>query len=281
VEMKKNNILWSEYSWNVFTGCTHCSPGCDHCFAERMSKRLQKIPLTAEKYRNGFEFTYHPMESFNPYHWKKPCKIFVNSMSDTFHEKSDVRSIRNIFKTMNECPQHTFQLLTKRPQNIPNDLYWTDNIHLGVTVCVKSELTKIDHIRNFPVKKFISFEPLLENVGVLDLKGINLVIVGGESGPGARPMHPDWVRSIRGQCKEAGIPFMFKQWGEWCPNNQFDVSNVKNGSLTPNKVLHANNNGTFSKIGIGEDPSNILMYRVGKKIAGRTLDGVTHGGGIK
>jgi len=199
------------------------------------------------------EKTWSPsMELFNPYHWKKPCKIFVNSMSDTFHEKADIGAIKNIFKVAEECPQHTFQLLTKRPQNIPDGLNWTDNIQLGVTVCGPDEIYKIESILMVPAAfHFISIEPMLGPIKTDLIAMLNLVIVGGESGPGARPMYPEWVRSIRDQCKEAGVPFLFKQWGDYDNRCQFDAISL----------IRAGRNSNEKK-------------------GGRILDGVTHDGEI-
>jgi protein gp37 len=182
-----------------------------------MVKRLQKMkkrPYTAHKYRNGFEFTVHPEEFETPIKWKKPSLIFVNSMSDTFHENAPIKFIKTIFEIMRRCPQHTFQILTKRP-GIASSIITThtpDNAWIGTTVCNKSELWKINELTHIdtPVR-FVSFEPLLEDVGTIDLAGIDWVIVGCESGPGARFMNTDWVRSIRDQCIASDVPFMFKQ----------------------------------------------------------------------
>lgn len=211
----KSAIEWTESTWNPVTGCTKISTGCKHCYAERMAKRLQA--MGQPNYVNGFEVTCHPEALKMPYKWKKPQMIFVNSMSDLFHNDIPTRFVEEVFFTMNETPWHTYQVLTKRAGRlkvISKRLNWTPNIWMGVTVENADHVKRIDHLREVPASvRFLSLEPLLAPLPDLNLDGINWVIVGGESGPGARPMDPAWVTDLRDQCLEADVPFFFKQWG--------------------------------------------------------------------
>ncbi|MCH9031539.1 MAG: phage Gp37/Gp68 family protein [candidate division Zixibacteria bacterium] len=210
-----SRIEWTETTWNPVTGCNHMSPGCLNCYAERMSKRLQA--MGSPSYVNGFEPTMHERLLELPYSWKKPRKVFVNSMSDLFHNKVTTEFIEKVFETMNNASAHQFQILTKRPARViklNSKLRWADNIWMGVSVELAELKFRIDRLRETAAHiKFLSLEPLLGSLGKLNLKGIDWVIVGGESGPGARPMDPKWVIEIRDQCIKARVAFFFKQWG--------------------------------------------------------------------
>ncbi len=208
-------IEWTESTWNPVTGCTKISAGCANCYAERMARRLQA--MGQPNYARGFAVTTHPKILELPLRWKKPQSIFVNSMSDLFHEDIPVAFLRRVFRVMNEAYWHRFQVLTKRAERlaaIASTLQWSRNIWMGVTVEDRRCVSRIDCLRRVPAAvKFLSLEPLLGPLPALDLTGIDWVILGGESGPGARPMEPHWVTDIRDQCQAADIPFFFKQWG--------------------------------------------------------------------
>ncbi len=211
----KTKIEWTTDTWNPVTGCTKVSTGCKNCYAERMAKRLQS--MGNPRYVNGFNIKLHYDLIDAPMKWKKPRKIFVNSMSDMFHEQIPDEFIIDVFKTMNTTPRHTYQILTKRPARIDklNDkLTWTDNIWIGTSIENELQKQRINHIRDIPAKiKFISAEPLLECLGDINLQGIDWVIVGGESGPKSRPIEEAWVLNILRQCEDNGVAFFFKQWG--------------------------------------------------------------------
>ncbi len=213
--MKNTRIEWTETTWNPTTGCSKISEGCSNCYAERMAFRLNA--MGSEKYRNNFRLTLHPELIDEPKGWKTPRTIFVNSMSDLFHELIPFEFIQKVFQTMNECPQHTFQVLTKRAQKLfeyDDRLHWTKNIWMGVTVESKLHVNRIEALRHSgAMVKFLSIEPLLSEIKNLNLSGIDWVIVGGESGPGARPMKENWVLDIKQMCNEQNVPFFFKQWG--------------------------------------------------------------------
>lgn len=208
-------IEWTEMTWNPVTGCRKVSQGCKHCYAERMAKRLHA--MGTDRYRNGFAPTLHEDLIDLPRRWKKPRVIFVNSMSDLFQEEVPDDFIRRVFDTMRECPQHTFQILTKRGARLRElgpSLKWPKNVWMGVSVENDQVIDRIRDLASVPAKvRFLSCEPLLGPLTRLPLKNIHWVIVGGESGPGARPMNSDWVESIHGQCTKAGTAFFFKQWG--------------------------------------------------------------------
>ena len=213
--MKPSRIEWTESSWNPVTGCTKISAGCAHCYAERMARRLHA--MGQPNYRSGFEVTCHPDALELPLKWKKSQMIFVNSMSDLFHRAVPARFIEEIFFTMNQARWHTFQILTKRADRLLQlapRLKWTPNVWMGVTVENDKHVDRIDRLREVPAAvRFLSLEPLLGPLPKLDLTRIDWVIVGGESGPGARPMDPEWVLDLRDQCLNAGVAFFFKQWG--------------------------------------------------------------------
>jgi protein gp37 len=208
-------IEWTESTWNPMTGCTKVSLGCKNCYAERMAKRLQA--MGQPNYKNGFRLTLHPHMLNLPLTWKKPQMIFVNSMSDIFHEDAAEDFIRKIFSVMAKAHWHIFQVLTKRSDRLlefADDLKWESNVWMGVTVESVENVNRINHLRQSPAKvKFLSLEPLLGPLPELNLDGINWVIVGGESGPKARIMRKEWVSDIKDQCERANIPFFFKQWG--------------------------------------------------------------------
>ena len=211
----KSKIEWTENTWNPITGCTKISEGCENCYAFRMASRLQKMGNA--KYMNGFALTLHEECLNEPYTWKKPSRIFVNSMSDLFHVDVPLSYIIKVFDVMNANPKHIFQVLTKRADrlaDVASHLRWTENIWLGVTVENEKTKSRIEHLRNIPAKiKFISFEPLLSDVGKLNFCGIDWAIIGGESGWGARPIQEDWVLNIKNQCEQQEVIFYFKQWG--------------------------------------------------------------------
>ena len=210
-----SRIEWTNATWNPVTGCTKISHGCKNCYAERMARRLYF--MGQDRYRNGFRITLHMDLIEQPLHWKKPKYIFVNSMSDLFHEDVPAEFIERIFKIMIRAEWHIFQILTKRSERlrkIADNLPWAQNIWVGVTVESQDYIYRIDHLRNIPAsRKFISIEPMLSPISQLPLRDIAWVIVGGESGPGARPLKPEWVRTIRDQCLDRGVSFFFKQWG--------------------------------------------------------------------
>lgn len=210
-----SRIEWTETTWNPITGCSKVSEGCKHCYAERMSARLRGMGV--EKYRRGFEVAQHESVIETPLRWRKPRIVFVNSMSDLFHDLVDPGFIEAVFEVMNRCPQHSFQVLTKRPERtleLDSDLNWTPNIWLGVSIESGRWLRRLEALRLTSARtRFLSLEPLLGPLPNLDLSGVDWVITGGESGPGARPMDPDWVREIRDNCVSRDVPFFFKQWG--------------------------------------------------------------------
>lgn len=240
----RSQIEWTDATWNPVTGCTKVSPGCDHCYAMRIATRFAGTPA----YPRGFGVTLHPGRLDRPIRWKRPRRIFVNSMSDLFHSDIPDEYIVRVWDVMANAPQHVYQVLTKRHGRMRSlvasgALRTLPNVWLGVSVedQKRAEL-RIPALLGAPASvRFLSCEPLLGpvNLHLGDTPGIDWVIVGGESGPGARPMQPDWARSLRDQCGAAGVPFHFKQWGDWSPD------------------------------------AHDGMRRVGKRAAGRDLDGRT------
>lgn len=208
-------IEWTEATWNPVTGCDKVSPGCAHCYAERMAKRLRAMGVS--NYADGFELTLQPQMLDAPLKWRRPRRIFVNSMSDLFHAGVPASYIDEVFRVMGRASWHQYQILTKRSERLLEldaQLPWARHIWMGVSVENQRFVHRIDHLRRTSAfVKFLSLEPLLGPLDNLDLSSINWVIVGGESGPRARPIDPLWVISIRDQCRSAGIPFFFKQWG--------------------------------------------------------------------
>jgi protein gp37 len=213
--MGKSSIEWTEATWNPLTGCTKISPGCKFCYAERMALRLQA--MGQPNYRNGFALTLHAHALELPLRWKKPHIIFVNSMSDLFHKDVPIDFIMRVFDVMKRASWHQFQVLTKRSERlaeIAERLPWPPHVWMGVSVENEDYAYRIDDLRSIPAHiKFLSLEPLLGPLPALRLDRIHWVIVGGESGPGARPIDPAWVVDIRNQCRTAKVPFFFKQWG--------------------------------------------------------------------
>ncbi len=213
--MQSTKIEWTESTWNPLTGCTKISLGCKNCYAERMALRLRAMGQA--NYVNGFQLTLHEDALDIPMRWKKPTTVFVNSMSDLFHEDVPVEFIRRVFEVMSRAHWHVFQVLTKRSERLLElspTLSWPSNVWMGVTVESAEYTSRIEDLRNTDAKvKFLSLEPLLGPLHGLDLRGIDWAIVGGESGIGARPVQESWVTDIRDQCQEYNVPFFFKQWG--------------------------------------------------------------------
>jgi len=227
--MAQSTIEWTEMTWNPTTGCTKVSAGCKYCYAETMSKRLKAMGV--EKYSAGFnKIRTHPETLKTPYTWKSSKVVFVNSMSDLFHPDVPVSFIEDVFRVMNENPQHTFQVLTKRAKRlyeIHEKLKWTHNIWMGVSVEDERVLDRMDYLRNTNARvKFLSCEPLIGPLNKMDLTNIDWVIVGGESGHKSRPMDVDWVLDIQEQCESHEIAFFFKQWGG---KNKKKAGRVLNG----------------------------------------------------
>jgi protein gp37 len=210
-----SHIEWTDATWNPVTGCTKISPGCKHCYAERLARRLQLMGQA--NYRNGFQVTLQPHMLELPLRWKAPRRIFVNSMSDLFHEDVPTDYVKRVFDVMVRAHWHQFQVLTKRAERLrelSRELPWPANVWQGVSVESERYLDRVDDLRRTNAAvKFLSLEPLLEALPNLELRGIDWVIVGGESGPGARPIDKSWVIGIRERCKRAGVAFFFKQWG--------------------------------------------------------------------
>lgn len=225
-----STIEWTEKTWNPLTGCDKVSPGCKNCYAERMTKRLKA--MGSPNYKNGFKLTCHPNSLSIPYDWKKPCTVFVNSMSDLFHKDVPEDFIHKVFSVMAMNQHHQFQVLTKRSERlfeISARLKWKHNIWMGVSVENQDYAYRINHLRETgAMVKFLSIEPLLGPIPDLNLNGIDWVIIGGESGPKSRPMEPAWVDQIHERCEQAKVPFFFKQWG--------GVHKKKAGRLLKGKV---------------------------------------------
>lgn len=212
---QKTKIEWTESTWNPISGCTKISRGCDNCYAEKMAYRLQA--MGTKGYENAFEVTLHPEALEKPLRLKKSQMIFVNSMSDIFHDKVSDEFIFEIFDVMNRAHWHTFQVLTKRAKRLEilsEKLKWADNIWMGVSIESNEYIKRADSLRKCSAKtKFFSIEPLIGSVDKLDYTGIDWVIVGGESGSGSREMKKEWVVDVRQKCEKQSIPFFFKQWG--------------------------------------------------------------------
>jgi protein gp37 len=210
-----SHIEWTDATWNPVTGCTKISPGCKHCYAERLAKRLRL--MGQPNYRNGFRLTLQPQMLDLPLRWSSTRRIFVNSMSDLFHEDVPLEYVKRVFDVMSRAHWHQFQVLTKRAdrlRELSRELPWPSNVWQGVSVESERYLDRVDDLRETAAAvKFLSLEPLLEALPNLDLRGIDWVIVGGESGPGARPIEKRWVVEIRKKCNRAGVAFFFKQWG--------------------------------------------------------------------
>ncbi|MBL8504107.1 MAG: phage Gp37/Gp68 family protein [Rhodocyclaceae bacterium] len=233
--MAESKIEWTEQTWNPATGCTKVSPGCKHCYAETMAARLKA--MGASGYERGFRLTLHPGRLTQPIKRKKPTIWFVNSMSDLFHERIPDKFLDQVFETIRSTPHHTYQILTKRAERLPQ--YFSEracpqNVWLGVSVEDRRYgVPRINHLRQVDARvRFLSIEPLLEDVGPMDLRGVHWVIVGGESGAKARPMHPEWVDAVRRQCEQQNAAFFFKQWGGW------GADGVKRHKKANGRLLH-------------------------------------------
>ena len=214
--MAQSNIEWTELTWNPVTGCNKISPGCKHCYAETMSKRLKAMGV--EKYKDGFNIRTHADVLNVPFTWKKPKVVFVNSMSDLFHPEIPDEFIKSVFAVMNKTPQHIYQVLTKRSERLLElspELNWTGNIWMGVSVESEKYTYRVNELSKTGAKtKFLSIEPLIAPVKTLNLKNINWVIVGGESGHKARPIKKEWIDFIKKECEKKDVAFFFKQWGK-------------------------------------------------------------------
>jgi protein gp37 len=210
-----SHIEWTDATWNPVTGCTKISPGCKHCYAERLSHRLQLMGQA--NYRNGFKLTLQPQMLDLPLRWKTPKRIFVNSMSDLFHKDVPTDYIKRVFDAMKRAHWHQYQVLTKRSERVlelSNQLEWSPQIWMGVSIETEKYKYRIDDLRKTGAHvKFLSLEPLLGSLGRLNLRGIDWAIVGGESGPSARPLNAEWITEIRDHCIRSGVAFFFKQWG--------------------------------------------------------------------
>ncbi len=236
--MAETKIEWTDKTWNPVTGCTKISEGCAHCYAEVMARRLKA--MGQEKYRNGFRLTIHEDNLEEPLKWKKSHNIFVCSMGDLFHKEVPFEFIDKVLETIKQTPQHRYQILTKRAERM-NEFFSSravpQNVWLGVTVEAKSRISRIDCLRGLDAKvKFLSCEPLLEDLGVMNLDGINWIIVGGESGFQARPMKEEWVLNIKQQAAENNISFFFKQWGTWGQDGVKRNKHV-NGKLLQGEII--------------------------------------------
>lgn len=218
-------IEWTDATWNPVSGCAKVSPGCDHCYAERFSERFRGV--LGHPFEHGFELTLRPHKLDEPLSWKRPRRVFVNSMSDLFIKDIPVPFLDRVFDTMERANWHVFQVLTKRSsllRRYVNDRYCgglaPPHIWLGVSIEDRQRLSRLEHLRGTRASvRFISFEPLLEGLGEIDLSGIHWAIAGGESGPHRRPVEADWIRSLRDQCRAAEVPFFFKQWGGATPKS--------------------------------------------------------------
>lgn len=233
-----SKIEWTEATWNPITGCTKCSAGCLHCYAATLAKRLKAMKNI--RYKNGFDVTVHKDLFSRPLEWKKPRMIFVNSMSDIFHEKISDEDILELFATMNKASWHIFQVLTKRPERLATlspQIKWTRNIWMGVTVENTDSLFRVELLKQCGAKtKFISAEPLLESIAQIDLSGIDWLIVGGESGAGYRPLNKQWIIELRDKAKDNQVPFFFKQWGGFHHSQAGSLLDGKEYKEFPNDI---------------------------------------------
>jgi len=308
-------IEWTDATWNPVTGCTKVSPGCDHCYAETFAERFRGVP--GHHFERGFDVVLRPERLDIPLRWKKPRRIFVNSMSDLFHDAVPDEFIARVFAVMSQARQHTFQVLTKRhgrmrsllsserwPHLVAREAFAMDrrigeepfrlplpNVWLGVSAEDQQRAAmRIPALGETPAAvRWVSFEPLLGSVFIPGewLEFLDWAVVGGESGRGARPMHPDWARLLRDQCRAAGIPFLFKQWGEWGPLAQLDAqgrfdwsgghSLANDGTLYgPHDLVYPDGPRYGEALRADHGRAHLTsMYRLGKKKAGRDLDGRT------
>ncbi len=273
-------IEWTEATWNPTTGCDRVSAGCDNCYALTLARRLKA--MGNPKYQNdgdprtsgpGFALTPHLDQLSLPHRWKSPRVIFVNSMSDLFHPEVPDEFIEDVFRVMADTPRHTYQVLTKRSKRLAAlgaQLLWPDNVWMGVSVESDQYCFRVRHLRSVPATvRFISAEPLLGPLDSIDLDGIDWLIAGGESGHHARPMHPRWVLELRDKCVGADVPFFFKQWGAWTPSDDLGAVPVAvDGAVVTDDPAAAD-------LLAAVPGSPVPMRRVGKKTAGRVLDGET------
>ena len=247
--MKTTKIEWTDKTWNPITGCTKKTTGCIHCYAEVMAHRLKAMRLY--KYRNGFELTLHEEDLEEPIKWKKSHNIFVCSMSDIFHEKVPFEFVDKIMNTIKQTPQHRYQILTKRSERMEQYFKTRDipqNVWLGVTVECQSSKQRIEHLKHLNANvKFLSCEPLVEDLGIINLDGIDWVIVGGESGPKARPMQLEWVLNIKIQVELQNVAFFFKQWGTW-GSDGVKRNKHKNGKILEGKICQEMPNSSDNKL---------------------------------
>jgi protein gp37 len=271
----KSSIEWTESTWNPTTGCDQTSPGCDHCYALTLSRRLKAMgnpkyqvdgdPSTSGP---GFGISLHPEQLALPHKWRSPRTIFVNSMSDLFHPQVPDDFIVAVFEVMESTPRHTYQVLTKRAQRLSRlatTLPWPSNVWMGVSIENSKYAFRANHLRKVPASvRFISAEPLLGPLQGLNLQGIHWLIAGGESGPGARPMHPRWVRDLRDQCVRDQVAFFFKQWGAWAPDSEKGAVPVSIEGV----ILR-----DMPRVTVPGAP--VQMRRVGKGVAGRRIDNRT------
>jgi len=247
--MAKTKIEWTESTWNPVTGCTRISSGCRFCYAEIMARRLKA--MGQYKYRNGFKLTLHPETLQEPFQWKKPRMVFVNSMSDLLHKDVPVEFIQKVFQVIKENPQHVFQVLTKRADILryydsEGLLEWPHNLWMGVTVEDESVVHRIEKLRNTGARvKFLSCEPLLGSLHNMDLNGIDWVIVGGESGRTPRPMKAEWVLEIKEKCRKANVAFYFKQWGGTNKKKNGRLLNGKKYDSMPELINIENRNNLY------------------------------------
>jgi protein gp37 len=286
--MNKTKIEWTDYTWNPVTGCTKVSQGCKNCYAEKMTKRFAAAMGDFKDVRE------RPERLVQPGLVRSPKKIFVCDVSDLFHEQVSFEFIRRVFKVMFVEKHHTFQVLTKRAERMfqffewlrtSDDIFYNHfevcpHIWIGVSVEDNDAEKRIDFLRQIPARvRFLSCEPLLENISsivVRNLWWIKWVIVGGESGHKARPMHPDWVRSLRDYCKAADVPFFFKQWGEWAPYHGGTVEELLQIIGNGGEIKYFNVPKGYRLLVDGEDLAEGMMVRLGKSKSGNTLDGKQH-----
>jgi protein gp37 len=258
----QSGIEWTEVTWNPVTGCTKISAGCKNCYAERMAKRLQAMGV--EQYKNGFKVTLAPKMLNVPYTWKKSRVVFVNSMSDLFHPEVPLEYIKLVFQVMNTTP-HVYQVLTKRSERLKElacELDWTENIWMGVSVENEKVSSRILDLIDTPAKtKFLSVEPLIGEIKNLYLENIDWVIVGGESGPKARPVKKKWIDSIRKECERTDTPFFFKQWGKKDFNeNQHDPT------ISTDHENHAKGGCQIDGKIVRQMPSNVKLVKPSKQL---------------
>lgn len=236
--MAETKIEWTDKTWNPVTGCTKKSEGCVHCYAEVMARRLKGMGQV--KYKNAFKLTLHPEDLDEPKKWKNPHNIFVCSMGDLFHEEVPFEFVDRVMQVIRDTPKHRYQILTKRAERMEEYFGSHEipaNVWLGVTVEVQRTRFRIDHLRHLPASvRFLSCEPLLEDLGDMNLDGIDWIIVGGESGTQARPMKEEWVLNVKRQADDANIAFFFKQWGTWSRDGIKRNKHV-NGKLLEGKVI--------------------------------------------